>query len=101
MRFINGNIVYHSVTVKRDYVPLPTDDVILADATGGNITVTFDSPSAYAAMLAPFWVKKIDSSVNDVSVVITGDESGAAALTLSVQFQSVTVFTYGSSWWIL
>ena len=54
MRLINGNIVENKVTVKTNYQVLPFDDVILVDATAGNVTVTLPAIIDVLPQNSPF-----------------------------------------------
>jgi len=73
-------------------------DVVLADASGGAITITLPSPSANA------WVevKKTDSSTNAVTVDGGGNNiDGAASFDITTQYESYTMVSDGSSWFIV
>jgi len=73
-------------------------DVVLADASGGAITITLPSPSANA------WVevKKTDSSANAVTVDGGGNNiDGSASFDITTQYESYTMVSDGSSWFIV
>lgn len=80
---------------------IETDSVILCDATGGAFTITL--PTAASADGYQFDIKKIDASANTVTVDGDGaetiDDSTTAVLT--TQYESITVYSDGSEWWIL
>ena len=71
--------------------------VILADATGGPITIQL--PGADRGP-GPIRVKKIDSSGNAVTVDGNASETidGATTLSLATQYEAVTLWSDGSNW---
>lgn len=74
--------------------------VILADATGGPITVTLPAPAA--GTHETNFVKKIDASGNAVTVVsASGLIDGAASQTLTTQYNSFQYATNGTNWFTL
>lgn len=75
-------------------------DVVLADATGGAITVNL--PPAANATNRVLRVKKIDASGNAVTVDGDGAETidGAATQALAAQYDALTIFSDGTSWHI-
>jgi len=52
-----------------DYVMTIADEVILADATAGAITITL--PPVFAAKKLPFHIKRINTNNNPVTIVAT------------------------------
>lgn len=78
-----------------------TDDVILMDAQLAARTVTL--PPAATADGKIFYIKKVDSSGNAVIIDADGLETidGALTVTTVVQYESFTITSDGSSWWIL
>lgn len=77
------------------------DSTVLADATSAAFTITL--PKAYNANGYIFTIKKIDSSANAVTVDGDGAETidGATTQVISFQYDSVTVQSDGTEWWIL
>lgn len=75
--------------------------VVRADATAGAFAVTLPAASAVAGQT--FWIKKVDASANAVTVTAAGTDliDGAATYPLAVQYQSVTVRSFGTGWDIL
>jgi len=73
--------------------------IIVADATDGAITVTL--PKASDQIAKVFVIKKIDASVNAVTIDGDGTETidGAATLALLNQFDAVTIASDGTEWW--
>jgi hypothetical protein len=71
------------------------DGVILANATGGAITVTL--PNVADDVMDWYIVKKTDSSGNAVTV----DGSGAETVVLVSQYDSATLITDGSVWHVV
>lgn len=77
------------------------DMVILADASGGAITVGL--PPAAGALQQVFYVKKIDSSSNAVTIDPYGSETvdGETTYTLGAQYSSVCIYCDGNAWYTL
>lgn len=84
------------VLVTTTYTVDVSDGLVLCDATAGAFTVTLPSPSV--STRRPYFIKKIDSSANVIT--ISGNIDGAAK-TLSKQYSSVTIETDGTSWYSL
>lgn len=78
-----------------------TDYTILCDATSGAINVPLPIASTVARRV--YVIKKIDSSANLVTVVAGGVDTidGAATFPMSVQWQSATVQSNGTNWFII
>jgi len=81
------------------YSVTATDEVVLADATAGAITVNLPTPTSGRRLN----VKKIDSSANVVTVDTPGAETidGAATFPLASQYDSVTLVSDGTDWFVL
>lgn len=88
-------------TKTANYTALQSDDVIRGDATSGAITITL--PTAVGNTGEVFHIKKIDSSVNAVTIATTSSQTidGALTQTLGVQYKNLTVVSNGSGWDIL
>lgn len=100
--FATGSIT----TTTSAYTALVTDAVILANAIGGAFTVTLPDATQYGEGFAVgqrYTLKKIDSSVNNITVATTAGQTidGASTYTLSSQYQNVTVLFDGSNWQII
>lgn len=74
---------------------------ILGDATGGAFDV--DLPAAASCPGRVYTVKKIDAGANAVTVDGNGAETidGAATFPLAAQWDSVTIQSNGSAWYVL
>lgn len=79
----------------------PTDDILLVDASAGDVTIAL--PPASVLRGRTFTVKKIDASANDVTIEPDGSETidGAANESVSSQWDSTTFNSNGSAWFIL
>jgi hypothetical protein len=77
------------------------NDVVLYDATGGASTVNL--PAAASNTNAQITVKKVDASVNSVTIDGNLAETIDGALTqvLNAQYESITVVSDGSNWFII
>jgi len=84
-----------------NYTVMTSDNVLLGDATGGAILFTL--PTAASAAGQVFFFKKIDASLNAVTIQANGIEliDGLNTLVINSQFVSATLVSDGTQWWIL
>lgn len=77
------------------------DDIILANAAAGPITVTL--PKAGAFKGRQFIIKKVDASANAVTVDGNGAETidGAATQAISTQWEALLIVSDGAGWVIV
>lgn len=89
------------VTKVGDYTVTLSDDVILSDASAGAVTITL--PGADSAVNHRFYIKKIDSSANTVTVDGAGSDTidGGATAVLTAENESITIVSDGTGWHIL
>jgi len=95
-----GNVV--SVSTKTGpYTLLASDFVILGDCTSGAFSLTL--PTAAAGVGRIFFIKKIDSTANVLTIQANGAEliDGLNTKPLSSQWLSVTLVSNGTSWFLL
>jgi len=87
-----------TVTAASDTL-VDTDHTTLCDCTSNAITINL--PTAVAGLR--YEIKKIDSSSNAVTIAANGSETidGSATVTLQSQFQSITIVSDGSNWFIV
>jgi hypothetical protein len=83
------------------YTATADDRVILCDATSAAFTVTL--PAAASSTGVVFYIKKIDSSANAVTIDGNGSETIDDATTqlLSSQYDCLTVHCDGTEWYII
>lgn len=95
------NFVFSYKEVTSDYSLKPGDDVIGADATSGQITVTL--PPAASVRGKQYVVKRLNDGVNSVIVDAFGSEQvdQSTGVTLASQDASTTVFSTGTKWLIV
>lgn len=77
------------------------DGTVLVDCTGGAITTTL--PTAVNIPGKVYNIKKIDSTVNAVTIDGNGAETidGAATQVISFQYDSLTIQSDGANWYII
>jgi hypothetical protein len=95
-----NTITYNVITTTINYLALQNDSVILADATGGAITITL--PSAIGAY-KPVTVKRINAGANAVNINTVSSQTfdGSTTGSLNVQNQSLTFASNGANWFIV
>lgn len=89
-------------TKTANYTVLETDVVLFGNATSGNIVLTLPNADGLTGKI--FIFKKIDSSANTVTIDASAhtqsiDESTSKVL--SSQYESVTIISYGSGWYVI
>lgn len=88
-------------TITSDVTLALGDEVAIVDASSAAITVTL--PKAAAASGRRVYIKKVDSSGNSVTVDGDGSETiddGTTAI-ITMQYESLTLYSDGTEWWIL
>ena len=100
-RFIGGIFLSRIRSVTGTAVVAAGDSILLADATAGAVTVPL--PAAADNEGRTITVKKIDASVNTVTLDGDGSETidNAATKVISTQYASVSVVSDGAEWWIV
>lgn len=83
------------------YTATSSDHVILCDASGGAFTVTLPAASGVTGII--YHIKKMDSSGSAVTIDGNGAETidGATTIDLTLQYESVTIVSDGTSWHII
>lgn len=86
-------------TYTSDQTLTSANGYVLCDATSGNITITLPAASSRKK----FHIKKIDSSVNTVSISRAGSDTieGNTSLSLAAQYESYTLYNDGVSTWYI
>lgn len=98
---INGGLQANLVTKTGAYTATASDYTIICNASGGAFTITLPAVASHTNRI--YHIKKIDNSVNAVTIDGNGAETiddGATAI-LTVQYESVSVQSDGSEWWII
>lgn len=89
------------VTTTTDITLTASNEVVYCDATSGAITVTL--PAAASNSGRRYYIKKIDVSANAVTIDGNGSETIDETTTkvLASQYDSATIHTDGTEWWVL
>lgn len=104
---VGGSIGTKIATLTANTTLTILNSTALVDATSGAITITLPTAASMfdtvTGIGSTFVVKKIDSSANNVSVVVSGGATidGIATQVLSTQYSSITVQSNGTSYFIL
>jgi hypothetical protein len=98
---VNGSFARAYVAKTGAYSATISDSVITGDATGGAFSITL--PTAVGITGRLYTIKKIDASVNAVTVATTSSQTidGATTKALTLQHSAITVQSNGSNWHIL
>ena len=91
--------MFQSVLVSRNYTVGRTNRFVLVDATPGNVVITLPAQP----QSVPIVVKKTDSTVNTVTVGVSGPGSIDGALTqvISTQWGTLVLNPDGKNWFIV
>lgn len=97
---VNGTFTTSTQT-GTTYTVGSSDTVVFADASSNNITITLPAASGLAGYR--FYIKRIDSSGNTVTVQKTGGDTidGMTSFTVDLQYTAFGVVSNGSAWYIL
>ena len=89
------------VSVTGAYAVLAGDSVILANSTTAAFSITL--PTAVGATGKAYTVKKLDASLNAVTLATTSAQTidGGTTATLSTQYISLTVISDGANWQVV
>ncbi|OXA89543.1 hypothetical protein B0A66_14085, partial [Flavobacterium hercynium] len=95
-----SSIVNAISTKTSNYTALATDETLLVNATGGNVTITL--PSASSSLGKKYAIKKIDNSTNNVVITTAGGTIDTqASITGSVWLQRWVIQSDGTNWYII
>lgn len=94
-------ITRSSVAKTANYTLVIKDRGVFVDASGGAVTITL--PTAASAKNVQYFIKKIDSSVNAVTVDGNGSETidDSTTQVISSQYDSIEIYSDGTEWWII
>lgn len=94
----NGIKYVRSTKTASTYTVTATDHTLLADCTSNNIT--FNLPAVSGTDGAEYYIQKIDSSANTLTIDGNGAETinGAATLVLNSQYQGVILRSKNDAW---
>lgn len=83
-----------------DYTLTTNDEVILADASGGSLTLTLPTAASNTNL---YVIKKIDSSSNTVTIDTTSSQTidGGSTAVIRVQYASISLVSNGSNWFVI
>lgn len=94
----NPVIAYGFTSKTANYTATSTDTYINVDASGGAVVITLPAVSGNTGL--EINVKKIDGSVNTVTIDGNGSETidGATTRVIAVQYTAYTLVCTGSGW---
>ena len=94
-------VPFQTRTVTSNTSLTTSDCLVLVDATAGNVTI--DLAPVAGKEGSEVIVKKVDSSVNTVTVDANGSETidGTTTKVLTTQYESIRVASDGATWWVV
>lgn len=98
---VAGGLQANLVTKTGAYTATASDYTIICDASSAAFTITLPAAASHTDRI--YHIKKIDSSSNTVTVDGNGSEpiDDATTAVLTTQYESITIQSTGSEWWIL
>lgn len=98
---IDGSMALPTSAISSSPTADGTQHTLLVDATAANRTITLPAASGVSGRI--YVIKKIDSSANTVTIDPNAAEliDGAATKVLSAQWDSLTIQSDGTSWFII
>jgi len=95
------NIAKNEVLTVASTANLGVQRTVLANATGGNIDLSLPDPTVNTDVV--YIIKKIDASVNTVTLLPDASETidGAASVVLTTQYETVKVVCDGVNWFVI
>lgn len=95
----SGGVKFSVAAKTANYTLTPADNIITVDATAGNVTLTL--PAASASVGQTYRIKRIDGSVNTITVARAGADTidGATSTTLVTQYSSKDIVCLTASTW--
>lgn len=83
-----------------NYAITTTDEIILANASGGGIALTLPTAVGNSRV---YTIKKTDASANTVTITTTGGQTidGGASAVLQVQYESVSLVSNNANWFVI
>ncbi len=100
--YTNSGFATPAAITGTTYTVGTTDTVVLANATSNNVTITLPAAGSFGGYR--FYIKRTDSTANNVSVARSGSDliDGAVSQSLPLQYQAIAVVSDGSAnWYIL
>jgi hypothetical protein len=96
-----SDATFATSTQTSNYTITGTDVVVFANAASGNVTITLPLAASFGGYR--FYVKRIDSSGNTVSIARSGSDTidGQTSVTVASQYDSYTVVSNGTLWYII
>jgi hypothetical protein len=98
--WVDSSSGFTTSTKTSNYTITGTDVVIFADATSGNTTITLPAAASFAGYR--FFVKRIDSTGNSVTIGRSGSDTidGQTSIPVTQQYTALMVVSNGSGWYI-
>ena len=96
---VNTSVTFAGKAVTQNYTVLATDHMIFVNASAGNITITL--PTASGIIGRQYIIKRVDGTVNSVTIDPNASETIEGSATKSLMDQSsVVIVSDNSNWWI-
>jgi hypothetical protein len=98
---VAGSLAVQLAAKTANYTLTAADNVILGNASGGSFTLTL--PTAVGIAGRTYTLKKVDSSVNAITVATTSAQTidSSSTWSLSNQYQYVMVISDGANWSVI
>ncbi len=103
---VEGSVASTIQTVNSNTTLTVDNNVVLVDASGGNVDITLPvvvDGTDYLCLGREYTIKKIDGTLNNVNVVGTATATidGQSSISLSEQWYFVKIINDGNQWYII
>jgi hypothetical protein len=91
----------HALVTKTGDYTAENETIIIGDATSGSITITLPPVDEVTGII--YHVKKVDNSVNTITIDANSSETidGATTQVISTQYDSIHIVSDGTDWHII
>lgn len=96
---INNRGVGGCTTKTSNYTVTSSDDVVLVNTSGGSVTITLPTAIDFKKLIT---IKKISSSNTlNISTTLSQTIDGSTSISITVQYESLTLSSDGSNWFVI
>ena len=97
---IAGTINYPQLIINKAALGTSDAGVILVNTTSNNVAVTL--PAASTTLMYQFIIKRISAGANTLTInTVSGNIDGSATKSIPTQYDSVTIRSDGTNYWLV
>lgn len=98
---LDGSIIMPITTATENSTLDKSNYTVLGDASGGSLTISLPSAASCTGII--YVIKKIDGSINSITIDPNGSETidGSSTISITAQWNKYTIQSTGSNWVLL